>query len=152
MIAPHSCGLWLRVVAGGLLAGALVTGAAGFDARDACAAPTGPPVDPQVVWVKAVGPRACTWTGTWDAGGGESITLVQTGGVVEGRYTYHAGRVFGMVAGSRLVGEWAQAPTYMGSDTGTFEFMMAADCARFTAFWRHEVDGCWEGTWEGRRK
>lgn len=91
-----------------------------------------------------------TWTGTWETNYGK-VELSQVGSSVTGVYILKQGRINGQAAGDKLVGQWAEAPSYAPpSDAGEFEIRMDQSGRSFTGKW-WKLETMKEHEWSGKR-
>lgn len=76
-----------------------------------------------------------TWTGTWETNYGK-VELSQAGSSVTGVYVLKQGRINGQASSDKLVGQWAEAPSYAPpNDAGEFEIRMDPSGRSFIGKW-----------------
>ncbi len=87
---------------------------------------------------------ADAWAGTWQTDHG-IWTLETSGDQVLGTNETDGGRIFGVVVGDRLVGGWAEPPTFAPpDDAGDLELTLNADGTAFTGRIRSGAQGAWQ--------
>lgn len=84
-----------------------------------------------------------------------SLSLVQNGNSVTGKYSYDEGRLEGTLTGMTLSGKWFETPSFEPpDDAGLFEFVFSDDLKSFTGMWKYgfEPGPLTAGSWSGRKK
>ena len=113
----------------------------------------GPGGEATVSYMYVFGQPSCDWSGKWKDSDGDTWNLQQSGNVVTGSYTHDDGRIQGqIVAGTKLVGAWSEAPSYgPPRDSGEFMLVISSDCKHFWGQWMYADDQKWRGGWSGTR-
>jgi hypothetical protein len=94
---------------------------------------------------------SCSWTGNWSTRFG-NMSLQQIGDMVKGTYDQDSGRIEGTISGTRLIGNWSEAPTFSPpGEAGQIVFMLSEDCMNFSGQWRYGSEGNWSSDWSGER-
>ncbi len=90
------------------------------------------------------------WTGTWETNYGK-VELRQANDAVTGAYVLKQGRINGQALDDKLVGQWAEAPSYTPpNDSGEFEIRMDQSGRSFKGKW-WKCESANEHEWFGRK-
>ncbi len=90
------------------------------------------------------------WTGIWETNYGK-VELHQTNNIVTGVYVLKQGCINGRASEVKLVGEWAEAPSYAPpNDAGQFEIQMDQSGESFKGSW-WKLGSAKEHEWSGRK-
>lgn len=90
------------------------------------------------------------WTGIWETNYGK-VELHQTNNIVTGVYVLKQGCINGRASEGKLVGEWAEAPSYAPpNDAGQFEIQMDQSGESFKGSW-WKLGSAKEHEWSGRK-
>ncbi len=103
--------------------------------------PPTPPTPPNPV-PPAPAPVSCAWTGTWSCDWSDALNLTQSGTSVTGSYFRPSWNCWvtldGTVSGSTLTGIYTD-PSGGTTTQGKFQFVMSADCNKFTGQTTHSL-------------
>ncbi len=92
-------------------------------------------------------------SGRWNSSFGR-MKLSQKGNFIFGTYQHDRGRIEGVLVGRKLIGRWAEAPSYSPpEDAGAFEFEFSQDGKSFRGWWKYGFGkGKKGGSWNGAKE